>query len=170
LDKSVFRIGDGLFAVFSQHLLQAYGFTVACGQDVDAVGQCLDEVFDLFVVLQQFDGQESGGVFVADSLVAADFAFHLFDASLHFVSVVDVYVVVESARMFVFHAACVKRVVGHILPVPVAQVVQCFGAQVALFVEEVASFVDADDGVEELVNAFSRARYGGDDGRTEQFT
>ena len=97
---------------------------------------------------------------MADGFVVADFALHFGDASLYLGAMVDVYVVVESAWMLALHASRIKGVVGHIASVPIAEVVQCFGTQVSLLVEEVASFVDADDGVEEIVDTLSCTRYG----------
>lgn len=56
--------------------------------------------FQVFVVLQQLDGKETRGIFVADVLIDADDALHLLNATFQLGTVIDMDMTVEATRLF----------------------------------------------------------------------
>ena len=75
------------------------GLLVAQLQNIAGIGQGSDDpLFDVLVILQQFDGQETGRVGLTDAAVLADFFLHQVDAAFQFRSVIDVDVADERLR------------------------------------------------------------------------
>ena len=153
--KTILGIGDGLLALLVHHLGNPCLFPVADGKNLLSIGQLFHNLFQVFVVLQQLDGKETRGIFVADVLIDADDALHLLNATFQLGTVIDMDMTVEATRLFYLFFMAAEVMVGNILLMPAAKVTQYLAAHPALMVEEVAAFVNIDNHMEQLFNAFS---------------
>ena len=169
--ESVFGIHDGGFRVFVGLLLDAFRLVVADALDGVAVGQHGHHLFRLLVVLQQFDGEVSGGVFVADLLVVLQLLFDGLDTAFDGGSVVEVdmpaYAVVGPVAVGEV-LAVVAAVFALIVLVPVLDFGRHFGVDVSLFVDEVHALIEVDDDMEEQVDPHARLERGGNHGHAEE--
>ena len=160
-----------MFAVVVAQLTQACRFVVSDSQDFCSVGQGSDDAcLYILVVFQQLDGQKTGRVFVADIFVFTDFPFYVVDAPFNFRSVVDVDVADKTfGGEVVFFACPFILMSGHIGIVPFAEVAENFVLDFFFLPHEVGSFIQADDDVEQVVNAFTRTAYRRHHGYSQQF-
>lgn len=92
---------------------------------------------------------------MADVLIDADDALHLLNATFQLGTVIDMDMTVEATRLFYLFFMAAEVMVGNILLMPAAKVTQYLAAHPALMVEEVAAFVNIDNHMEQLFNAFS---------------
>ena len=170
-DEGVFGVGDSLFAVLPGHLLQAFRFPVAHGENLFPVRQGRDDPrFQILVVLEQLDGQEAGGIFVADVRVLADFLLHRLDARLDLRPVVDMDVADEALvgeGVLLFRSLVL--VAGDTLVVPFAELAQHLVLDCTLLLHEVGPLIQADDDVEQVVDASSRPADSRHDRHAQQF-
>lgn len=92
---------------------------------------------------------------MADVLIDADDALHLLNATFQLGTVIDMDMTVEATRLFYLFFMAAEVMVGNILLMPAAKVTQYLAAHPTLMVEEVAAFVNIDNHMEQLFNAFS---------------
>ena len=107
--KTILGIGDGLLALLVHHLGNPCLFPVADGKNLLSIGQLFHNLFQVFVVLQQLDGKETRGIFVADVLIDADDALHLLNATFQLGTVIDMDMTVEEYLKFVCEIKEVRR-------------------------------------------------------------
>ena len=118
-NKSILGIGNSLFRLLAQHLPYAFLLPIASGQNLFPVGQLRSHILQVFIILQQFDGQKAGRILMTYGLILTDGSLHRIDAALQFCPVVDMDMVEIALRLMVFGIGT-KRMVGHILTVPIA--------------------------------------------------
>ena len=68
-DETIFSIRNGLFAIFAYGLGNLFAFLISDSQDFFPIRQIANDVYHLFIIFQQFDGKESGRIFVSNSFV-----------------------------------------------------------------------------------------------------
>ena len=146
--ETILGIGDGLLALLVHHLGNPCLFPVADGKNLLSIGQLFHNLFQVFVVLQQLDGKETRGIFVADVLIDADDALHLLNTTFQLGTVIDMDMTIEATRLFYLFFMAAEVMVGNILLMPAAKVTQYLAAHPALMVEEVAAFVNIDNHME----------------------
>ena len=151
-NKTIFGIGYGLLAILVYYITKTLFFPVTHFKNLFSVGQSLYYLFQVFVVLQQLDGKEACRVLMADLLIDTDNTLHLLNASFQFRTMIDVNMAVRATRVLTFFLMSAKAMVGNILLVPVAQIIQHFGAYFAFLIKEIAPFVNADNYMKQFVN------------------
>ena len=112
--KTILGIGDGLPALLVHHLGNPCLFPVAGRQESPFHWATLPQSFQVFVVLQQLDGKETRGIFVADVLIDADDALHLLNATFQLGTVIDMDMTVEATRLFYLFFMAAEVMVGNI--------------------------------------------------------
>ena len=85
---------------------------------------------------------------MADVLIDADDALHLLNTTFQLGTVIDMDMTVEATRLFYLFFMAAEVMVGNILLMPAAKVIQYLAAHPALMVEEVAAFVNIDNHME----------------------
>ena len=90
VDEAVFGIHDGGFGVDVGLLLHTAGSLVAVAEYLFGVGHLAHQFLHLLVVFQQFDGQKTGGVALADMRLLLEVLLYILDAMLYLMTVVDV--------------------------------------------------------------------------------
>ena len=169
-DKTVFGICNGLLAIFVYCIAQALHFTVTDFNNILPIGKLLYGLLQILVILQQLNSKKARGVFIPYILVDTDYAFHLFNAPLQFRPVIDMDVAVKACRMLLLLLMSAEVMVGYILLVPVAQIIQDFGTYLTFFIQKITTLVNADDNMEKLFYAFSGATDGRQHRHAKQLT
>ena len=91
LDEGILGIHDGTLQRGSHQGLNALLLVGACiGNVLDIAAILLQQLFNIFVTFQVFDGQVSGGVLCLEFLIVSNVRLHMLDSELNLRSVVDV--------------------------------------------------------------------------------
>ena len=107
---------------------------------------------------------------MTDTLILTNHPLHLFNAAFQFRTVVNVNMTIESMMTYFFFFMGPTGIAGHILPMPFTQVIQHFCTYLAFLIEEVGTFVNTDNNVKKIFDAFARTRNGRNHRNTKEFT
>ena len=97
MDKTVFGIHDGGFAIFQSLFLYTLGCLIAGCEDFLGRFQMTNVFLSVLIILQQLDGEVTGRVALADGIICLQIFLDMFDAMLYLMSVIDVDMAIVSA-------------------------------------------------------------------------
>ena len=100
MDKTVFGIHDGCFAIFQSLFLHTLGCLIAGCEDFLGRFQMTYVFLCVLIILQQLDGEVTGRVALADGIICLQIFLDMLDAVLYLMSVVDVDMAIVSAGIF----------------------------------------------------------------------
>ena len=93
---------------------------------------------------------------MTDILILTNHPFHLFNATFQFGTMINVNMTIESMMTHFFLFMSPTGIAGHIFAMPFAQVIQHFGTYFAFLIEEVGTFINTDNNVKKIFDAFTR--------------
>ena len=106
---------------------------------------------------------------MTDIFILTNHPLHLFNAAFQFGTVINVNMTIKSMMTHLFLFMSSTGIAGHIFPMPFAQVIQHFGTYFAFLIEEVSTFVNADNNMKKIFDAFTRTRNGRNHRDTKEF-
>ena len=100
MNETVFGIHDGCFAIFQSLFLHTLGCLIAGCEDFLGRFQMTNVFLSVLIILQQLDGEVTGGVTLADGIICLQILLDMLDTMLYLMSVVDVDMAIVSAGIF----------------------------------------------------------------------
>ena len=100
MDKTVFGIHDGGFAILQGLFLHTLGCLITGCEDFLCRIQMAYVFLGVLIILQQLDREVSGRVALADGIICLQIFLDMFDAMFYLMSVVDVDMAIVSAGIF----------------------------------------------------------------------
>ena len=100
MDKTVFGIHDGGFAIFQALFLHTFGCLITGCEDFLCRVQMAYVFLGVLIILQQLDRKISGRVALADGIICLQIFLDMLDTMFYLMSVVDVDMAIVSAGIF----------------------------------------------------------------------
>ena len=100
MDKTVFGIHDGGFAIFQALFLHTFGCLITGCEDFLCRVQMAYVFLGVLIILQQLDREVSGRVALADGIICLQIFLDMLDTMFYLMSVVDVDMAIVSAGIF----------------------------------------------------------------------
>ena len=122
------------------------------------IWQCAHNTFNIRIILQQFNGKETGRIFMPDKFVLRHFTFYSLNRFFDIRSMINMNMSEDTSRLFVFTHIIFQMLFLMFLAIhqgvmPFSQILKNFRIHISLFVEEVYSFIQIDNNMKQGVQS-----------------
>ena len=157
-DKSIFSISNSRFTILIHCLLNTLRHLVADMENFIRIRQCAYNTLNVRIILQQFNGEETGRIFMPDKLVLGHFTFYSLNRFFYIRTVIYMNMPEDTPRLFMFTHIIFQMLFLMVLTVfqrvmPFSQVFENFRIHVSLFIEEVYSFIQIDNYMKQRIQS-----------------